>query len=317
MGRFDRVLGELGLAKQKYNVSQAYAGTVDGYYMIVEIRDGAYSDNSFTLRVGMQTAASSQMHLDAFRNKLIQDYKIQAFESNEHVLAFKGRLRVGQKKNEEHIKGVIQSITDYLRTQGIGSGDFANGDTDPSVSLYKIGTDYHFLSDRSYREVSADLQSIEQKLHEEMPERSIVTGLGGAILGALIGAVLWAVLLYFGYYAWFAAILSTSLAFYFYEKQKGIITPLSSVLITVIVLLSLVAANILMYAFIFKQGLAEFNLSFGSALINLPELLREFDLMPQFLMDLFLGIGIAILFSAFLAFRLYKGAKNKNKIMKV
>lgn len=317
MGRVDKEIEALGLAKQESTFHTSYAGLYDAYYTVVEIQQGAYSENSLTIRMGISMRRDQSGEIASLEEALFNQLKLKVVDSSAHSIEVKRPLMIRMSKNIELIQSALSLMSGHLRSLGIESGDFINGDQDSSVSLYLIENTYHYLSDRSYMQLSSELRYKEEQVEAEHPDRSIFTGLGGAFLGALVGAIVWAILLYFGYYAWFAAILSTTLAFHFYEKQKGIINAKSSILITAIVLLTLVLANIMTYAFIFTRGLAEFNMSFSLALLNLYTLLREFDLMTSFVMDLLLGIGISILFAIILAHRLYKTASRKNKIDKV
>lgn len=317
MGRVDKEIEALGLAKQESTFHTSYAGLYDAYYTVVEIQQGAYSENSLTIRMGISMRRDQSGEIASLEEALFNQLKLKVVDSSAHSIEVKRPLMIRMSKNIELIQSALSLMSGHLRSLGIESGDFINGDQDSSVSLYLIENTYHYLSDRSYMQLSSELRYKEEQVEAEHPDRSIFTGLGGAFLGALVGTIVWAILLYFGYYAWFAAILSTTLAFHFYEKQKGIINAKSSILITAIVLLTLVLANIMTYAFIFTRGLAEFNMSFSLALLNLYTLLREFDLMTSFVMDLLLGIGISILFAIILAHRLYKTASRKNKIDKV
>lgn len=317
MGRIDKEIEALGLTKQENKFYSSYAGVYAGYYTVVEIQQGAYSDNSLTIRMGVATSREGSAEIASLEEQVHQQLNLKVLDRSNHTIEVKRVLMLRMSKNIEVIKSALDLMTAELRSRGIGSGDFMNGDQDPSVSLYLLENSYHYLSNRSYQQVAARFRHEEEQLNSDYPDRTIFTGLGAAFLGALVGALVWAFLLYFGYYAWFAAILSTTLAFHFYEKRRGIINAKSTVLITALVLLTLVLANVMTYAFIFTRGLAEFNMSFSLALFNLLTLLREFDLMASFIMDLLLGIGIAILFAIILALRLYKSSSRKNKIDKL
>lgn len=317
MGQFDFIETELGLQRQKSSIPLSFAGQYNGYYTVIEMNSGPYGDNRYTIRVSYRAQAEADPAIKDLMNTLSTEHKFNGKESTGNLLSLFASVPIGRKKLKKRILTTMSLITERFQSLGLEAGDFYNGDVDDGIALYQLSNRYVYLSRQNYQLISHDLQREEQEAAERNESPTILAGLGGALLGALIGAIAWGLLLYLGYYAWFAGILGTALAFHFYEKRNGLISVKGSIIVTMLVLLMLVLANILTYSIVMLQTLRSYGANIQIVLANFPYLLKELGLSQAFALDMFLGIGIAIIFSVFMAYRIYVSSKNKNKISPV
>jgi len=314
MGRLDFLSNELGLERQKSKFPVSFSGKVSGYYTVAEINEGQYTDNRYTIQIGMNPNEETITEIKKLKDEIVQKYKVTIIEdTTPYNFAVEGIMPMRRKKVKEYIQGIIVTVTNRLQELNIQTGDFINGDK--SVSLYQLGNSYTFLSERSYQQVVEELE--ERNAAENLKEKSIRSGIGGAILGALIGAVVWGLLLYFGFYAWVASILGIHLAFHFYRKSNGLLSIKGIMAITSIVMVSLMLANFLAYNVILYQMLSGYGFSLPIILLNFFTLLQNLELTTLFMLDLLLGVGVAALFACIYAYRFYNTSKNENKIEKI
>lgn len=316
MGRYDFLVGDLGLERQKNRLPASFTGQVSGYYTVVEISEGQYTDNSFSIQLGMHPIEDSVEAIELLKDEIAAEHKVTILEGTPYVFAVNGSVPLRKKNLKDKVEGIIRTVTDRLEALGIPTGDFLNGDRDESVALYQMGNSYAFLSERSYQDVVEDMEELNQENGNAKP-KSIEAGIGGAIVGALIGSVVWGVLLYFGFYAWAAGILGVYLAFYFYQKNNGLVSIPGMIIVTSIVVVMLIVANVLAYAFMLYQGLSMYGFTLSMVFLNFIVILQDLDLMSSFMVDLVLGIGVAALFAAAYAYRLYQSAKNVDKIERI
>ena len=315
MGRLDFLVEDLGLERQNAKIPISFAGKVNGYYTVVEINEGSYADNTYKIQIGMASNEASNAEIKTLKEKITAEYKASVLNDVTSIFYVNGHMPMRSKKVQEEIQGIILTVTDRLQELNIPTGDFLNGERDDSVSLYQMGNAYTFLSDESYEEVVSQLEA--EMNGPNKKEKSIQSGIGGAILGALIGAAAWGVLLYFGYYAWFAAVIGMYLAFNFYQKNNGLLSIKGIGIVTGIVLLSLMLANVLAYGFVLYQVLEIYGFTLPMIFMNFPALLQELGISTNFTLDLFLGIGIAAIFAGIYAYRLYNTSKDMDKIERV
>jgi len=316
IGRLDFLSNELGLEKQKTKLPVSFSGKVSGYYTVVDINEGQYTDNSYTIQIGMKPNNETITEIKNLKNEIIQKYKGTIIDdTTPYNFVVEGNMPFRRKKVQEYIQGIIMTVTNRLQELNIRTGDFINGDNDESVSLYQLENSYAFLSERSYQQVAEGLE--EKDTSEKLKEKSIRSGVGGAILGALIGAVVWGILLYFGFYAWVASILGIHLAFIFYKKNNGLLSLSGIMTITGIVIISLVFANYLAYSFILSQILSGYGFTLPIILLNFFTLLKNLELSTLFILNLLLGVGVAALFACIYAYRFYNTSKNENKIERI
>src|SRR5699024_8080034 len=312
MGRLDFLVEDLGLERQNAKIPISFAGKVNGYYTVVEINERSYADNTYKIQIGMASNEASNAEVKTLKEKITAEYKASVLNDVTSVFYVSGHMPMRSKKVQEEIQGIILTVTERLQELNIPTGDFLNGEIDDSISLYQIGNSYTFLSEQSYEQVTN--QREEERNEPNKKKKTIQSGVGGAILGASIGAVVWGVLLYFGFYAWFAALIGTYLAFNFYQKNNGLLSIKGIVIVTGIVLLSLVLANVLAYGFVLYQVLADFGFTLSMIFLNFPALLQELGISTSFTLDLFLGIGSAAIFAGIYAYRLYNTSKDMDKI---
>ena len=316
MGRLDFLMDNLGLEKQSTRQPLSFTGIINNYYTVVEIDEGQYSSNSFLVQIGIVPTVETKDEINLLVNDVIDEHKAHKVEdTSDYLIALVGNMPMRKKNVQAKIEAIILTIIERLDAMNIPSGDFLNGHQDESVSLYQVGNGYSYLSSESYQELSTTIEA--EKNASESEFKSISSGIGGAIVGALIGAVVWGVLLYFGFYAWFAAILGITLAINFYVKNNGLLSLKGIIIVTGIVLITLLLANVIAYSFVLYQGLAQFGFTFTLILINFIPLLQELELLSTFMFDLVLGVGISALFAGVYAYRLYNNTKNVNKIEKM
>lgn len=315
MARTDFLVQNFNLEKQKSKFPVTFSGKIEGYYSVVEINEGGYGAGEYVIKLGLsnQTKDFSEL-ITKLNERLTGKHRPLVIEMRSNHLVLSGTLPMRKKNVEEHLTFIIQQSVSQLNELGIETGDFLYGDTDDSLSLYRVENVYMFLSDRSYQTFKDDLES---QQFGEANKKSIQAGLGGAFFGALIGAVIWGILLYIGFLGWIAGIISVFLAFHFYRKNNGLFN-LSGVLTVVgIVILTLLLANYIVYALIVYLSLQEFGFTFSAVFLNLIPILREAELMSAFLFDMILGVGIAGLYGAAATYRIYQSAKGDGTIQKI
>lgn len=313
MAKFDFLEEKYDLKRQESKFPVAYTGKIKNYYTVVEIDERGGSSQTYTIRIGASTSMLRDQTI--FEEEIMSAYKVLSVEFSPYMIVITGNNRFRAGKMQEVIEGIFETTTNQLQALNIPSGDFKNGQDDYSVSLYRVENTYQFLSTQSMKEMEVEFEGTMTELDQS--EESIQAGLGGAMLGALIGAVVWGILFYFGYYAWFAAILGIHLGFKFYREKGGVLSIAGMLAVTGLVVLTLFLANYLVYTLALSQGLTEFGFTFSIVFLNLFVLLTELQMMAPFLLDLILGLGIAILIGAIYSYRLYNTSKNEKTIRKV
>lgn len=315
MARSDFLMRDFHLEKQKSKIPISFTGKVDGYYTVVDIKEGGYSVGEYAINIGLSSANNDFSELiNKLNEKFSGKSKPFVIEIKSNQLWIVGNIPLRKKAFEEHLSFLINQSIAELKGMDIQTGDFLYGDSDGSVSLYQVDNTYMFLSDRSYKTIKEDLDS---RQFGEGNKKSIQNGIGGAFLGALIGAVLWGILLYIGFYGWFAGIIGVHLAFTFYRKNNGLFNLPGVLSVVGIVVLTLALANYLVYSVLIYLSLQEFGFTFSIVVMNLIPILREAQLFSDFMFDLILGVGIAGLYGAAATYRIYQTSKDEGTIRKV
>lgn len=316
MARTDFLSKKLHLEKQDSRIPLAFAGKVEGYYTVVEITESGGGSGKFHIKIGVSTTDEENVQISESLLEEIKDkYNPKVINFDLNYLSITGYTPFRKRKFEELITGIITYSTSRLNELDILTGDFLNGHRDETISLYQVDNSFLFLSDESYQQVEEEL-NIKDK--DGKPEnKSIQAGLGGAVLGALVGAVIWGVLLYLGVYAWFAGVIGIHLAFKFYKQNNGLLSRAGIFAVVGVVISILLLTNYLLYSFIIYLGLQGFGISFFMILTNLTSILREVQLSLAFMLDNILGVGIAGIYSAIYAYRLYQESRNDGKIRKM
>lgn len=315
MARSDFLMKDFNLEKQKSKFPLSFSGKVDGYYTVVDINEGGYSPSEYVIKIGLSGKNSDFSELINKLNDIFEGkQKPLVIEMKSNHLYLVGSIPMRKKAFEEHISFLINQSIAQLKEMGLQTGDFLYGDIDDTISLYRMNNTYMFLSDRSYHMIKEDLES--QKYGEDN-KKSIQSGLGGAFLGASIGAVIWGILLYFGFLGWVAGIIGVYLAFKFYKKNNGLVNLPGVFSVVGVVILTLLLTNYLVYALIVYLSLQEFGFTLSIVVMNLIPILREAQLLSEFMFDTILGVGVAGLYGAATTYRIYQTSKDEGIIRKV
>lgn len=313
MARTDFLKRDFSLEKQDSKIPLIFAGKVKGYYTIVSVNETGYGAGTFEIQIGVSTTTEEEVaQIDQLKQVLLERFNPQFIVYELNRLVITGEVPLRKKKFEEQVSSLINETIEFISQHQLLTGDFLTGENDETVSLYQINNTYMYLSSQSYQDVKKDHES-----DIDSPQKSIGQGLSGAVIGALIGAVILGVLLYFGFYGWIAGIIGVHLAFHFYRKKNGLFNVSGVLVVLGIVIFALFLANYAVYAIVMTQTLQRFNFTFSMVLLNLLPILQEVELMSAFMIDLFLGIGVAALYAAANTYRVYQTSKNEGRIRKL
>lgn len=238
----------LDFLKTDYNFEEfkgVYAGTLQGFYTVFQINHqtkkckitiGAYKDGNTEEPVSLvkEALASVKQKADTHAQKavLTLEYPIPSWPTfNSH------------KKKFESIKDVVFPL---LAKNEYKSGGFLHGKNDGTIKLYKMGTEYLYLTESELLETEADLR--EKKETDKNTSENLLLGTIGVLGVALAGIALYVLVGKLNLYVWAVPVILCAVSVVVYKKLGKKITVISVIVIFVILCAALGMATVLEYA---------------------------------------------------------------------
>ena len=220
------------------------------------------------------------------------------------------------KKLCQYAEKYVESTIKVLMAENCTSGCQACGES-VDVGNYEINGSMHVLCATCAKEIVGKFESNKQQIRAN--KSNLFPGLFGAFIGSLVGVALWVLIYQLGYLAGIAGAAMIVCAMMGYEKLgkaldvKGVI---ASFLVTIVMIF---VANQLSWALAItiELGKVGIDLSFFEVNGDLFDIVKELDLMGEFIGDLAIGYLLFIVAGISTVINAFKSARGSYNMKKL
>ena len=261
-----------------------YAGYCRGYYMTLVPQAEGYR---VTVNASMPNDPGNAALYTFLERARGENKKIVSTGVSPYRFFMVIKAVVSQKKIPEQVNGVMEPILNYLANQGYTTGCGCCGTTAATLGCWQANTEILQMCDPCAAQMEQELKANQKAVRAK--KSNFIGGLVGALLGALIGSVVWILINRLGYIAGIAGLVMVVCAMKGYSllggtlDRKGVIV---SVLISVVMVY---LANKTAWSWVAHSELKEYGWSFFEVFRQLGSILKEVDLMGDYIKDLAIG----------------------------
>lgn len=270
------------------------AGYCRGYYMTFALLEGSYrlTVNASTDRDPGNAALNTFLEQCRGEHKKIISVGVSPYRF--YVVI---RAAALQKKIPELVNGVMDPILRYLAAGGYASGCGSCGTASETLGCWQVNDEILQLCDPCAVRMEQELKGNQKAVKAR--KSNFLGGLVGSLLGALLGSVLWILIYRLGYIAGIAGLVIVVCAMKGYSilggnlDRKGVI---SSLLISLILVF---LANKIAWSWEVYSELKDYGLTFFDIFRSLTSILKEVEIMGDYIKDLVIGYTLTTVASFF------------------
>lgn len=303
----------LGGAMQETN--GGLAGFYNEFYIVVEDRRSQYA---VTINAHEYNDLGNQK-LGEFLEKLKGEQKqLSEVEVKDYFVKLVIALPYVSGSIPEVVNGILYSVLDYLKQEGYESGCKECGEPVSLFDYRQIEGSYCYTCGhcaKKHEKTSVNTQSQYQQSYadvgissqstsnynfvtagaiKEYKKSNVITGMLGAILGSIPGIALWIIVGKLGYIVAIIGALIGAGALFGYKLLGRSLDRRGVVLTTIWVLIAVYLSNHIAVTWTIYDEVKYFGITFGEIFTSLLDLMRDFGVMREFIMDLLFGYVFTI-----------------------
>lgn len=193
-------------------------------------------------------------------------------------------FKPGKESSTDTVLDCMDKVVNFLDGNGYQNGCVHCGSAGKHTTLCGANGAYQYMCDDCYNEAYGQQAQNTQKVKAK--KNNVVAGLVGALLGALLGGILWVVIYQLGYIAGIAGFVMAICALKGYELLGGKPRKMEIIITIAIVAVMIVVAEIVAIAVMVCN---EWGTPFFDTLSIIPELITEFDLVSDVVVEVLIG----------------------------
>lgn len=288
-----------------------YAGKIDGYFTTANILSGSYG---LKLSIGINNTEDPK----ALEFDFLNEYKNIDFSYSSNLITFTFNNKGFKNTFSKTFKEIIDKTIATLRNKQISTGCFKKDINDGTISLVKIKkdeTEYLYLCDQAYQEISQEISSEATK--DQNTKENIILGILGVIGVSILGIISYVLVGMLNFYVWAVpALLVVGLYSVYYKLAKKISLK-SLFIITIFSIVSLYISAVIEYC-VRAYKAFDSTVSFMEILNHIYDL---FEAVPEFyksfLTDLAINGFILLVVLGIILYKSYRSEKRFNSIEKI
>ncbi|MDE5994483.1 MAG: hypothetical protein K2G60_03105 [Oscillospiraceae bacterium] len=219
------------------------------------------------------------------------------------------------KKIPQHVNEAIMPIIDFLASNGYVSGCMQCGSQTSQIDCYDINGTNHYLCSECVGKVEGALADRKQNILAN--KSKLIPGIVGALLGSLIGCVVYFLVWQLGYIAAIAGLVTAVCAFKGYEILGGVVDKKGVIVCVIMIILSVLLANKLVWAYDAYSALKEYGASFFDCFRSIKGIISEANLTNEYYGDLVMAYLMTALGSARSVINTFKSSTGSYKVKKM
>ncbi len=261
-----------------------YAGYCQGYYLtLVPLQEGY----RLTVNASMPTDPGNAALYSFLERARGENKKIVSVGVTPYRFFVVIKAVMSQKKIPEQVNGVMEPILRYLAAQGYTTGCGCCGTTAATLSCWQANNEILQMCEPCAAQMEQELKGNQKAVRAK--KSNFIGGFVGALLGALLGSVVWIIIHRLGYLAGIAGLVMVVCAMKGYSMLGGQLDRKGVICSVLISLIMVYFANKIAWTWEAYSELKDYGYSFFEIFRGLISMLKEVDVLGDYIKDL--GVG--------------------------
>lgn len=267
-------------------------GTYQGYYVAAQMIDTTTAVEVKVNYNKQDDEAYRQETKEKLKTLLsgvqAENKRLGSYLVSDYYLSITMNPSTMQKKTVQAAREILDKVIQTLRLEGCMSGCQMCG-SNMSVGAYTINGKPIHLCMNCHNDTSRDIEA--DRSERRSNKSHLIPGLIGAFLGSFAGVALWVLIYYLGYIAGIAGAVMIIASMYGYEKLGGALDTKGVIVSFVISVIMIYISNKLSWTMVAYNEFREngIDISFFDLYRGLMDLIKELDVMGDFISDLVIG----------------------------
>ena len=191
----------------------------------------------------------------------------------------------------------MEPILRYIAGQGYTTGCGCCGTTGATLNCYQANNEILQMCEPCAAQMEQELKGNQKAVREK--KSNLIGGIAGALLGALIGSIVWILVHRAGYIAGIAGLIMVVCAMKGYSMLGGTLDRKGVIISVIISLIMVYLANKIAWTWEVHSQIKDYGYSFFEIFRNLIAMVKEADVMGEYIKDLGIGYLLTAVASVF------------------